>query len=102
LSVRGGNRRLDRRGRVTFVVGCPAAAPGPCAGRVVLRRARRPLALGRKAFTLAPGQAGRVRVKVGRRGRRALRRAKRLRVRATVTASNASASQVTFVLRPRR
>jgi hypothetical protein len=103
LSVRGGNRRVDRRGRVTFVIGCPAVAPVPCAGSVLLRTARRrALTLGRKAFTIAPGRTARVRVKVGRRGRRALRRARRLRVRAIVTAANASPVWRTFTLRPPR
>jgi hypothetical protein len=105
LSLRVGNRRLDRRGRVTFVIGCPASAsaPGPCAGRVRLRTARgRVLTLGRRAFTIAPGRMARVRVKVGRRGRLALRRTRRLRVRVTATATNASPKQIAFTLRPRR
>jgi hypothetical protein len=100
LSVRRGNRRVDRRGRALLVIGCPAAAPGPCVGAVVLRAAGR--RLGRRAFTIAPGRTARVRVNVGRRGRRALRRARRLRVRAIVTAANALPVRRTFTLRRAR
>jgi hypothetical protein len=111
MTVTGGARSLDARARVTLVLGCAASAPGPCAGSVVLktaravaaqRRRKRVLALGRASFSIAPGKTAKVRVKVGKAGLRALRRAGRLSVRAAITSSNAAKTTKTFTLRPRR
>jgi hypothetical protein len=109
MTVDGGAHRLDRRNRVTLRLGCPATAPGPCAGTVVLRTAkavaaarRRRLVLGRARFSIAPGARAKVRIKVGRRGARAVRRAKLLKVVATITAPTAGRTTKTFTLAPRR
>ena len=78
---------------VDWVVSCPAAT-GTCAGSVSLtllgdagRRARAARAhavtLGTTSYRLKPGEAKKVHVKLNRRGRRLLRKRKRLRAKAT-------------------
>lgn len=90
---------VDRRGRVALWLRCPAAAAGVCSGEVVLRGAG--LRLGRATFGALPSARRLVRVRIGRRGLRALRRRGPLRVRAAITATNAWPSTATFTLRPR-
>jgi hypothetical protein len=82
--------RLTRRGAAKVRVRCRASeASGPCVGRLRLLTVRRAMTLGAKQLRLIPGRAATARVRFLRRGRRLVRRAERVRVLATVRASDA-------------
>jgi hypothetical protein len=91
---------VDRRGRVALTLRCPDAVAGVCRGEVVLRGAG--LRLGRASFGALPSARRVVRVKIGRRGLRALRRTGSVRVRAAVTATGTWPTTKTFTLRRSR
>ncbi len=81
-----------RRGRksrwVLLGVACPRVDRTGCRGRVVLsyRRVR----LGSAPFRLRPGKSARIRVRLSRKGLRALRRKRRVSVRITATIRDAA------------
>jgi hypothetical protein len=96
--------QLTRRGGAKVGVRCGASEPsGPCVGRLRLLTARYTMTLGAKQLRLTPGRAATARVRISRRGRRLVRRAGRVRVLATVRASDAlgnlHASSARFRLR---
>lgn len=96
LTLSDNKLTLDRRGVVRVHVTCPAGETAGCAGAVRLRSAKkikatrraRPaiLALGNKAYSAAAGTTVTVAVKPSAKARRAVRRARRLKVKLTVTA----------------
>src|SRR4051812_24210313 len=68
--------RVDRRGRGTLTIGCPAAAPASCdAGVALATKARKPLSLAKAGFKAAPGATKTVRFKLSRKGRARVRKA---------------------------
>jgi Ca2+-binding RTX toxin-like protein len=87
---------LDRRGYIRVHVRCPAGEPAGCTGTVTLRsaskiklpgRARRAiLTLGAKAYRAPAAATVTVKVHPSGKARSALRRARRLKVRLTVSA----------------
>lgn len=85
------------RGRVRATVTCGAARH--CAGRLTFRTVARRRPLGTARFSLAPGQRRTLRVRVARS---VLRRGRRLRVTATVSAGDlrATRTQTLAVRRP--
>lgn len=79
-AVRLGSRvRLHKRRWVLLSVGCPRVNRLGCRGRVVL--AYRRVRLGSATFGLRAGRTGRVRVRISRRGLRALRHRRRAGIR---------------------
>ena len=75
--------RMDRRGRLRVRVRCLSANPTPCRGSVSLRRAgRRGTRLATDRFTVRPGRASGVRLRLtGERRRSVSRRATRVVIR---------------------
>jgi Ca2+-binding RTX toxin-like protein len=89
--VRGGNAtakvRVNRTGSIRlrgYAVDCPAGGPG-CAISTSLKR--KGVMLGRSRYKIAAGTNASVRVKLTSKGRRAIRRARRIRGVLTVTAT---------------
>lgn len=106
---------LSRTGDVIVRIACPASELPGCRGTVTLATARkvaarlaggraRVVTLGSRAFRIAAGTTGVVRVRVTPSTRRLLRRlgtvAIRVRVRAVDPAGNTSHTSVTLTLRP--
>jgi hypothetical protein len=80
--------RATKKGGVKIKVGCPAATAGACAGTLTLG--------GQKAtFSIAPGAANSVTVKLSKAKLKALRKAKRLDITATAVAHDANGSSKT-------
>lgn len=105
---------LNTAGVMTFTVDCPPGT-GACSGEGVLRTAkpvtqsavrRRIATLGKKRFTVPAGTKRKVRLKLTKKGFAIVRRAKRLRVKLTVTARRPGAAATrrskTFVLKARK
>ena len=105
-------RTVSRARTVSVGVRCPLTEPGDCAGSVTLARAGRRGAgerarpgttLGRAPFHIRRGQSRAVRVRLSARGLRLVRRARRLRVVATVFSSQGGrevrTARTTFTLR---
>lgn len=84
-----------RRGRAKLKVTCPGAVA--CAGRLELSRKSKPY--GSAAFELLPGATKRVTVKLNRAGRRALRKAGALTVRASAKGTGSAVSARTVLRR---
>jgi 6-phosphogluconolactonase (cycloisomerase 2 family) len=97
---------LSRSGRVLVTIACPGGGP-TCAGALSLRRAaagsaaRRPVLLGSRRFTLAAGRSAKVAVRLTRRARALVRRARRLRVRVSVRVEGAPTATRLLSLRAR-
>jgi PKD repeat protein len=91
-------RSASARGSaVTVLVSCPASAAGGCAGTVKLTSgssAAATVVIGSAKFKLAAGHSAKLRVHIGRRGLRLLKRRHKLRVLATVVTRSATGSQV--------
>ena len=68
-------------------VRCPAAAGGPCAGKLTLKSGRH--TVGAKRFSVARGATATVRVKLAEKGRKLLARKRRLKTQATAITSGA-------------
>lgn len=100
---RQSSARLSTKGVVRLSIKCPAKA----SGRVLLRasrkavsksdaaavkKKRRMVTIGRGSFSVRAGKAKAVKVKLSRKGRRAVQRQKRLRVEAVVTLRKAAPS----------
>jgi Tol biopolymer transport system component len=104
LTLGNGVIRVSRRGRFRLFCGRYAEpVTGRCGGRSVRRvgaaqRAARLLLLGRRSFTVQTGQRAVVRFRLSRRNLRALKKAKRIRMRGSVTARDAlgNATKVSF------
>jgi hypothetical protein len=88
---------LDRHGRITVLVSCPAEANGRCVGRLTLTtvkkfllrlgfaqeaRKKKPkrVKVGSSAFSIAAGKTGKVRVKVSKRARKLVTSRRKLAV----------------------
>jgi PKD repeat protein len=102
--VRLVSTRLSFGGRfVALTLRCPAGTIGRCSGRSTLtarrRASSRPIVLGRARFSVAAGQQAKALVRVSRAGRRLLRRAPRLRGRATNAALDGAGRSKTTVAR---
>lgn len=106
--------RVNRRGRGTLLVGCPATSPAACKARVSIAtrggRKIRKLVRGR-GFAATPGETKKIRFKLSRKDLRLLARARRGRQKATAKVTRAagavaplsSSRRVTLVLaRPKR
>jgi hypothetical protein len=81
---------VDRRGRASVRVGCPAGAKGSCKGTLRLTAAKDGAALGHASFDIAAGRTATVSVKLTRTALARLKREKHLRARARATASDGS------------
>ena len=101
------SRLTVARGAIRVMLSCPAGAAGRCSGRTELTTRRRDAAarmsstvlLGRARFSVGAGQRATVRVRVGREGRRLLRRAGRLSARDTNAARDGDGVARTTVAR---
>ena len=68
---------------------CPAGVPGPCNGVLSLKKRKgKRRKLGHHAFSIASGHSARVRVRISKSGRRALRKRGSLKVRARAVATD--------------
>ena len=81
--ISGRPRRVDKNGRTRVRLRCPASlqVPSRCRGKLKLQlRTRQSLRrkVARVRYSIAPGQARRVRVRLSRRDRRSLRRRRRV------------------------
>jgi DNA-binding beta-propeller fold protein YncE len=108
LPLRGALMTLGRqdlivsRGRVRVKVRCAAAAFGACRGSIAIASARpvaaatrrRRLIVGRARFRVRPGTTVRVTARLRRNALAVLRRRRSLRVRVTLTASDAAGRRV--------
>jgi hypothetical protein len=85
--------RLDRRGYATLRVSCPSGAAGGCRGTLRLeRRAAGSIRrFGRSRFSIAPGRAAAIKIRIPRPLRRSIAR-RRLRVSAVARAQDASSA----------
>jgi hypothetical protein len=90
-------RLVAAHGYVTLTLRCPAGTPGGCSGATTLVARRRPVVLGAASFAVAPGGRARVKVHVAPRGRRLLRRSRRLPARVTSSARSGSGQAATTV-----
>jgi Ca2+-binding RTX toxin-like protein len=95
VGISGSRVRMSNSGSVAIRVVCPGAALNPCAGILILQSgakagaARKAGALGRLGrgrFTIAPGKAKRITIKLSNAARRTIRRRGKLRARATASA----------------
>ena len=91
LSILTKNVRADSKGRVSVNLRCPAAAVGNCKGKITLKAKikRNPVTLASARFSIAPGKSKRVRLKLSRKRRGQLRRAKKLKATLSVSAVDA-------------
>jgi uncharacterized repeat protein (TIGR01451 family) len=78
--------RVDAKGRAPIRIGCPAGTPGDCRGTLLLKAAKK--RLGRASFTIQPGKASKVLVKLSRGSSRLVSKRGKLRAVATVTAKD--------------
>jgi hypothetical protein len=91
--------RVSKRGIAKLKIACRRDAR--CKGRVTLRRKGAKIAA--KKFSIAPHKTRTVKVKLSKKAMKALRRAKRLRVRATATVSGAGATSASLrLMAPKR
>jgi uncharacterized repeat protein (TIGR01451 family) len=98
---------VDKRGRVTVTVGCPAASVGSCVGSDKLttvgkvtvaagkRRHASVLTLGTSNFSIAAGQTQRVTITLSKTARRLLTRKHTLRARQTAVAEDSRGNSKT-------
>lgn len=84
--------RFDGRGRARLRVSCPAGVTGACRGTVTLMRRG---TLVKARFSVLPGKAKSVRVRLTARGRSALAHTRRLRARATASAADTAGAKAT-------
>jgi hypothetical protein len=85
--------RLDRRGRARLRLQCPASAQGACSGSLKLKLKKR--TVGKRRFNVAAGRSKKLRLRISRRGRRALARRGRLRVTAVASTRDAVSAAAT-------
>ena len=92
VAIGPGNLKLDRRGRTSVSLRCPAAqAAGPCTGTLTVRTAKkvriggrlRVVRLGKATFSIPRGRTVKVVVRLSRRNVALVRRLKRVRVLVT-------------------
>jgi hypothetical protein len=103
MSVGGKVLKIDSRGTVSASLSCPASEPGGCEGSLLLETlgkvrasgAARKLKLGSARFRLAGGQNARVKIRLSRRSKRLVKRLRRVRVVALVTAQDAAGNRTT-------
>jgi hypothetical protein len=79
---------MNRKGVVKLRVGCRKATPGRCKGRLSLRLAGQNA---RKSFSIKQGKNKTVKLKLSRKARKAVRKAKRVRARASLRLRGLSA-----------
>jgi len=98
VEIKGGRAKLSRRGILRIRVGCPAANPGPCEGKLEVRKRRgKRKALGSARFAIPAGEQSRVKVKLKRKARKPIlrkarkRRGVKLEVRATTAGGTTTA-----------
>ena len=94
VKVPGGALYASANGTVRLQVGCPATEAARCRGTISLllqtgkRRgtasAARTIVIARRSFSVAPGHAKRIKLRLSRTGRRLLRKRRTLTVRAVV------------------
>lgn len=111
--VRAGKAAVTRSGVVTAWLRCPAAAAGRCRGVLKLKTVRKvrtkkirrkkfrkaKLQLGRANYAVAPGRSAPVRVKLGKKAKKALRLNPKIAVRATAVGKGVSNSGARIVIR---
>jgi hypothetical protein len=94
------SRKLSYRHKaIALKLACPAGTAGRCEGRAKLRA--RHVRLGRTRFSIAPGQQGKVKLRVSRAGRRLLYRVHRLRGKETTAAHDGAGHAHTTVAKVR-
>jgi hypothetical protein len=79
---------MNRKGVVKLRVGCRKATPGRCKGRLSLRLAGQNA---RKSFSIKQGKNKTLKLKLSRKARKAVRKAKRVRARASLRLRGLSA-----------
>lgn len=108
VTIGGGTIRVSK-GSAPISIGCPASAFTSCAGRLRLDSAKaiaargnrkKVLALGQAGFTIAPGKKTTVSVKLSNKALRALKRAKKLAVKATVSGGTVKTRTIQITLKP--
>jgi hypothetical protein len=108
---------MSSSGVLSIVLGCPAAEPASCKGKLMLKTAKRirlaprkkakVVTLGSKAFTIAPGKSRRVKIKPPAKFRAYLRRVKKVSVNGSAVATDTAGNKKTTkrkltVKRPKR
>ena len=83
--ISGRTVRLTRRGVARIRISCPRSLPSACSGRLALQTLRG-VRLGDARYTVAAGASKAVAVRLTQRGRRIVRRERRLPIRATARA----------------
>ncbi len=87
-AIAGRTARVDKRGRVSMKVRCPATAAGRCSGTDTLRGAH-DAKLGKAHLSIAAGKTKKVKIKLSRAARKLLARKHRLKAREVVVARDA-------------
>jgi hypothetical protein len=85
VSVRPRKIRFDRHGRARLTVLCPAATAGACRGQVTVARKG---TLVKTRFFVAAGHRKGLRIRLTKRGRRALKHSHGLQAKLTARASD--------------
>jgi hypothetical protein len=102
VRISGKARRATRKGVFRVPLTCPAGETGGCSGRLVLvsdRRLRvgprrlRHVRFANQRFSLAPGQTKAIRIKLSRKNRARLRRARKIRLDGRATAQDGLGNQ---------
>jgi hypothetical protein len=89
LTIASRRVKVSRKGVAPVKLRC-APAGGRCRGRLLLRgTGKRKMALGGKSFSVRAGKSKTVKVKLRKKGRRAVFRAKQMRVRVTAVVRGA-------------
>jgi hypothetical protein len=84
--------KVDKQGRATITLRCPAGTAGSCTGKLTLsaKIAKKRRAIGSAPFTIAAGKAAKVRIKLSAKARKALKKARKLKVTAAAPARDAN------------
>jgi hypothetical protein len=99
-SIRSRTVKVSKKGVARIKIAC-RRTDARCKGRVTLRRKGAKIAS--KKFSIASRKTRTVKLKLSKKGMKALRRAKRLRVRAVATVSGAGASSASLrLMAPKR
>jgi len=100
-SVRTKSSKMSRRGVARVRVTCLASVKGSLllrtngAYKAGKKKSRKKVKLGSKKFSLKAGRSATLKIKISKKAQRIVKRNKKLRVRATVSAKRASSAKAT-------